>query len=151
MKSFMQSINQMIDPLRGLSQCVLNPVMDLTIRLFMAHVFFTSGWLKFQNYLNGDWSSTVFLFEFEHPVPGLSPEVAAIMGTGGELILPVLLALGLFGRFAAAGLLVMTAIIEFTYIHNIQHVMWAMLLGTILLRGPGPISLDRFLMKWLKK
>ena len=62
-----------------------SPLVDLTIRLYMANIFFKSGWLKFQNYMNDDWDSTIFLFTEVHPVPYLSPETAAVLGTAGEL------------------------------------------------------------------
>ena len=42
-----------------------------------------------------------------HVITNLSLTLAAVMGTGGELVLPELLVFGLFGRFAALGLFVM--------------------------------------------
>lgn len=50
------------------------------------------------------------LFNDEHHVPLLSPTVVAVLGTGAELALPLLLVARLFGRFAAAGLSVLTAV-----------------------------------------
>ena len=43
----------------------------------------------------------MYLFENEYDVPLLSAEFAAMMGTAIELFFPVLLALGLAGRFGA--------------------------------------------------
>ncbi|HEU0204348.1 MAG TPA: DoxX family protein, partial [Burkholderiaceae bacterium] len=68
----------------------LAPVIDLTVRLWVAAVFFKSGLTKIQS-----WDTTLLLFENEYQVPFLSPETAALLGTGAELVLPVLLALGL--------------------------------------------------------
>src|SRR3546814_13303357 len=51
-----------------------------------------------------DWDTTLALFQDEYHVPLLPTQLAAVMGTGGELVLPVLLVLGLFRRFAALGL-----------------------------------------------
>lgn len=135
------------------SEAAFSPLLDLAIRLWMARIFFTSGWSKFSNYLNGDWGATVFLFKEEHPLPGIAPETAAIMGTAGELILPVLLAFGLGGRFAAAGLLIMTGVIEFLVPNysNPQHYLWMLLLAVPLLKGPGKISLDYILGRTLFK
>ena len=129
---------------RNLAEKFGAPVIDLLMRLVVANIFFTSGWLKFDNFLNGNWESTVMLFEYEHPVPGLSPDFAAVLATGGEVILPILLAFGLFTRFGALGLLVMTAVIEFTYQHSMEHIYMALLLATIACRGGGLLSIDHF-------
>lgn len=156
MKQFAIKIDNVIQHLRCASNCILSPVFDLSVRIYMANVFFASGKLKFENYLNEDWGSTVFLFEEIHPISGLNPNFAAISATAGELILPILLAFGLFGRLGAAGLLIMTAVIQFGVpadygIQNNDHYFWMFLLGMILLKGPGKLSLDHLIMKWLKK
>jgi putative oxidoreductase len=124
------------------------PVALLLARLYVAQVFFLSGLTKIR-----DWSTTVALFTDEYHVPFLPPEVAAAMGAGGELVLPVLLALGLGGRFAAAGLFVMNivAVISYTDITPAgvhQHNLWGALLLMLVLWGPGKLSLD---CTWLKR
>lgn len=149
-----QKIDAMIEPLRRVADKFGAPLYDLAIRLYMANIFFKSGWLKFQNYLNDDWGSTVYLFEDIHPVPGLSPDIAAIMGTGGEVALSILLAFGLFGRFAAAGLLVMTMTIQYLVpesygMQNEVHYLWMLLLLSTFLRGAGGLSLDALWRKWV--
>ena len=145
-----KKINSAIDPLRTIANVVGSPLFDLSARLYVGWAFFRSGLSRFDSYLNGTWEDQVFLFTEEHPVPGISGELGAILGTGGELVLPVLLILGLFGRFAAIGLLVMTAIIEFTYTHSTSHILWAFLLGMTLFKGAGLLSVDHFLVKWLR-
>lgn len=156
MKALAFKINNLIQPLRTLSDSVASPFFDLSVRFYMAHIFFSSGILKFENFLNDDWESTIFLFEEIHPITGISPNIAAIAGTAGELILPILLALGLFGRLGAAGLLVITATIQFAIpteygIQNPDHYFWMFLLGMILLKGSGKISVDHVIQKWLNK
>ena len=153
---FVKTIDNGIEPLRRLSNKALSPLLDLGIRLYMANIFFKSGKSKLDNYLNNDWGSTLFLFEEIHPIPGIPPNIAAIAGTGGEVILPVLLAFGLFGRFAAAGLLVITATIQFVVpadygVQNPEHYMWMLLLAVPFLKGPGAISLDHLLLKFIRK
>lgn len=149
-------LDEMIDPLRKIADKIASPLLDLTIRLFMANVFFKSGWLKFKNYLNDDWGSTVYLFQDIHPIPGIPANIAAVAGTTGELVLPVLLALGLFGRFGAAGLLVMTLTIQFLVpasydIASPEHYYWMLLLAVALIKGPGAISLDNLIRRFLRK
>jgi putative oxidoreductase len=115
----------------------------LAARLAIAGVFFKSGLTK----VDGDWQVTdlaVTLFREEYKVPFLPPELAAHLGAYTELSMPVFLALGLFGRFAALPLLGMTAIIGiFVYPGSWDtHLTWAALLLLVIARGPGWLSLD---------
>lgn len=154
MFKILHKIDNLIDPLRKTARLFLSPLLDLAIRLYMADIFFKSGYLKLESYLNDNWSSTVFLFEEVHPLPYVSLDLAAIAGTAGEIILPVLLALGLFGRLGAGGLLIMTAVIEFGVpaeygISNAQHYLWMLLLAVPLIKGPGILSLDALIRKFI--
>lgn len=123
----------------------LTPLFDLAIRLYVAQVFFRSGWLKLS-----DWETTRLLFQQEYHVPLLPPELAAVMGAGGETLLPVLLALGLATRFGAAGLFVvnLVAATSFPDISELglqDHVLWGALLLVTLFHGAGRLSLDAWL------
>lgn len=126
------------------------PLAQLAARLYVGQVFFLSGLTKIR-----DWDTTVALFTDEYHVPLLPPEGAALLGTAGELVLPVLLALGLAGRFAALGLTVVNAVAvislaEIAQAALQQHVFWASLLIGLLLWGPGRWSLDQlFGARWL--
>lgn len=114
----------------------------LAARLYVAQVFFQSGLSKLR-----DWSSTLALFQDEYHVPLLPPELAAYMGTGGELVLPVLLVLGLGGRFAALGL-TMVNIMAVLSLEEIApaalagHQLWGALLVLVALWGAGSLSAD---------
>lgn len=124
---------------------MLQPLAQLAARFYVAQAFFLSGLTKIH-----DWETTVALFTDEYKVPLLSPTVAAFAGTTGELVLPVLLLLGLAGRFAALGLSVMNvvAVISLAEIAPAalqQHVFWGSLLIGLALWGPGRWSLDRML------
>ena len=156
MINIIRAVDSAIEPLRKVSNCVASPLLDLTIRLYMGNIFFKSGWLKFSNFLDGHWDNTIYLFENAHPVPFLQPDVAAVLGTAGETMLPILLAFGLFGRFAAAGLILMTAVIQFGIpmeyeLQNPLHYFWMLLLAVILIKGPGRLSLDYVVAKFLLK
>jgi putative oxidoreductase len=123
----------------------LQPAAQLAARLYVAQVFFMSGLTKIH-----DWDTTLALFADEYKVPLLPPPVAAVMGTAGELMLPVLLLLGLGGRFAALGLSVvnLVAVLSLTEIAPAalqQHVFWGSLLVALVLWGPGKWSLDRLI------
>jgi putative oxidoreductase len=125
---------------RGLSASF--DVFALAIRLYIAYVFFLSGLTKIR-----DWDSTLFLFTEEYHVPILPPELAAYVGTAGELCLPVLLVLGLAGRFGALGLFILNAVAVISYPGLAaaalkDHFLWGALLLVILLHGPGKLSAD---------
>jgi putative oxidoreductase len=120
----------------------LTPVLLLGIRVWIAQVFWNSGLSKIQS-----WSTTIMLFENEYKVPLLSPEVAAYLTATFEITCPPLLVLGLGARLATLPLLVITAVIQFTYLNSPEHVYWAFLLGIILCYGPGQISIDALLKR----
>jgi putative oxidoreductase len=125
----------------------LQPLALLAARLYVAQAFFLSGLTKIR-----DWETTLLLFENEYQVPLLPPALAALMGTAGELVLPVLLALGLAGRFAAAGLSVVNvvAVLSLAEIAPAAlqlHQFWGSLLVVVLLWGSGAWSADALLEK----
>lgn len=114
----------------------------LAARLYLAQVFFLAGLTKLR-----DWETTLLLFTEEYRVPLLSPGLAAVLGTGGELVLPVLLLLGLAGRFAALGLTVVNfvAVLSLADIAPAalqQHITWGVLLGALVLYGLGKWTID---------
>ena len=129
----------------------LQPVALLALRIYIAEIFLRSGWLKLT-----DWSSTLALFHDEYHVPLLSPGVAAVMGTGGELIFSTLLVLGLFGRIGAAGLFFVNLMAVISYPQLMQfecpaainfHWFWGTLIALLLVFGPGWLSLDAWWMR----
>ena len=125
----------------------LQPLAALAARVYVAQVFFLSGLTKLR-----DWGTTVALFTDEYKVPLLSPTVAAVLGTAGELVLPVLLVVGLAGRFSAIGLFVVNAVAvialsEIAPAALQQHILWGALLAALAIYGMGPWSVDR----WLKR
>jgi putative oxidoreductase len=129
----------------------LAPALDLGIRLFLANVFFKSGLTKIQS-----WDSTLYLFSDVYSVPLLPSEVAAYMATGAELGLSVLLVLGLFGRFAAAGLSILNVVAVISYAGlseagRSHHLYWGLLLGVLLVMSRWQWSLDFWLEKRLSK
>lgn len=124
------------------------PLAQCAARLFVAKVFFLSGLTKIR-----DWDTTLALFTDEYKVPLLPVPLAALMGTGGELVLPVLLVLGLGGRFAALGLSCVNAVAvislpEIADAALTQHILWGCLLVGLALWGPGRWSLDTWLLRW---
>ncbi len=129
----------------------LQPAALLALRLYVSSVFFRSGLVKIS-----DWGATLALFHDEYKVPVLPPDVAACVGAFGELAFPVLIALGLAGRFGAAGLFVVNAMAVISYPQlwgfdcpaGIQmHFVWGSILLLLALFGPGKLSLDELILK----
>lgn len=121
-------------------------LLSLAIRLHVGWAFFKSGTTKLD-----DWSSTLFLFQEEYQVPVLPPELAAYLGTFGELAFPLLLFVGLLSRPAALGLFLVNgmAVISYPALFQFEcpaaindHFTWGALLLVVLAFGPGRLSLD---------
>ena len=146
----------MIDLLKranGLAAAAMRPFESLLLlgtRLYVSWQFLKSGWLKAT-----DWEATRFLFEEEYRTPLLSPTIAAVAGTAGELVFPALLIAGLLGRYAAAGLFAVNAIAVVSYAHVLltegfeaalgQHYLWGFMLLVLVVMGPGRWSADALL------
>jgi len=132
------------------AQLLVAPLLLVT-RVYVAWQFLKSGWLKV-----ADWETAQFLFEEEYKVPLVSPMLAAVGGTFGELVFPVLLILGLLTRYAAAGLFAVNFVAVVAYAHVLlgegfeaalgQHYLWGFMLLVVLVFGPGRLALDT----WLK-
>ena len=146
-----QKTNSLIAPLRNIADLIGSPLLDLIFRLYLGWAFFKSGIGRSKDFINGSWDTQLFLFEYEHPVPGLDPSLAAPITTIAELILPILLFLGIFSRAGAIGITIMALVIQLTYQENYQHILWMALGAAIFIKGPGRISLDYYLVKWLEK
>lgn len=93
--------------------------------------------------------STLMLFEYEYDVPLLSPEFAAYLATFAEFFLSLGILLGLLTRLSAAGLLLVTIVIQlFVYPNEwTVHLLWAALLLYLIKYGPGSVSLDALIKK----
>lgn len=146
----LNSLIRMQDRAVVLAERWAGPLVDLAARLLLGKIFLDSGLARV-----GNWSSQGFLFTHIHPVPGVPASLAAPLVTGAELVLPVLLFVGLAGRLSAAGLFVMTAVIQFVVaqtpagmengIGNPVHYLWLVIAAYLVLRGPGTLSADRLL------
>jgi putative oxidoreductase len=124
----------------------------LLARVAMASVFWRSvqtkitGWeLLGQSFKFFNLSPTTFmLFQYEYQLPLLSPRLAAYAGTFAEFFFALLLMLGLYTRFAALGLLSVTAVIQFLVFPSAwpTHILWFALLLLLLRQGGGCFALD---------
>lgn len=133
----------------------------LLARVSLAATFWLSGQTKIEGFVldpiglrfETGWprlsGSALELFRSEYALPLLAPETAALLAALGEHLLPVLLVLGLGTRWAALGLLVMTAVIQlFVYPQAWPtHGLWAAIALGLMARGAGRLSLDHLLAR----
>lgn len=130
----------------------LQPIAALGARWYVSWQFWKSGWIKLNS-----WDSTLYLFENEYHTPLLSPHVAAVAGTFGELFFPSLLVLGIVSRLGAIGLFAVNAMAVISYANVLlaegfeaalaQHVLWGSILTFLMIYGPGKLSLDHWLTR----
>ncbi len=100
---------------------------------------------------------------------GFFYDLVVFLGTYAEIILPLLIVIGLLTKLAAVGMIgfvIVQSIVDITG-HGLsgksvggwfdgppdaiifdQRALWVFLLIVIFLKGAGPISVDRMLVKW---
>jgi putative oxidoreductase len=128
----------------------LQPLLLLAARLYVAFIFFRAGMIKLE-----DWGATLALFRDEYSVPLLPPALAAYVGAFGETFFPILIALGLAGRFGAAALFMVNvmAVVSYPQLFTFEcpagidsHYYWGSILLMLVAFGPGRISLDAMIL-----
>ncbi len=122
----------------------------LALRFALAVPFWRSGMTKWDGFLNVSFGAKQLFAEefklhiFGAEIPYPAPELVATLSAIAEISLPVLLVLGFGARYAALGLLGMTAIIQLTVPDGWAnfHLPWAAMALAIMTFGPGKIALD---------
>jgi len=122
-------------------------LLALPLRFALATVF----WNSYRAHV-ANWDTTLYLFENQYQVPLLPPDFAAHLTIGIEVSTPILLVLGLATRPAALVLLGMTTVIEVFVFPQAwpTHIQWVAMMLILLCRGPGALSLDQLLSRWVR-
>jgi putative oxidoreductase len=130
---------------RALAERIPYSVIALASRVAVADIFWRSGRTKVNGFSIRE--ETFYLFREEYKVPLLPPDLAAYLSTIGEHVFPVWLVIGLASRLSALALFGMTLVIQLFVVPGgwPEHILWFSLLGLIIARGPGAISLDRLI------
>jgi len=127
----------------------------LALRLALAVPFFRSGLTKWDGFLqlsggarylfNEEFKLHILGGVYDFPFPIFSAYLSGI----AEIVLPILLVLGLGTRFAAFGLLVMTAVIQLTIPDGWAnfHLPWAAMALALVVFGAGRLAVDGFLFR----
>jgi putative oxidoreductase len=140
-----------------IARLVPSSLASLVLRVALAIPFYKSGLTKWDGFLKiSDTPELLFTEEFKLHILGRSydypfPVVMAWGSSLAEIILPVLLVIGWGTRFAAFGLLLMTALIQLTIPDGWAnfHLPWAAMAIAIILLGPGRLSADWLLRRKL--
>lgn len=159
-----------------ISACSAVPyaLVALAVRVIMARVFFLDGQTRIDgprlsfnplDYVNLDFlrgfdfsvvlpaqvkAATFTAFAVQYPPIPVPPVLAAYLVSYAEFILPLMLLIGFGTRFAAIGLLIMTAMISYFVMPQAlltTHIYWAALLALLVSLGGGALSVDNVIRK----
>lgn len=157
-----------------ISACAFVPyaLVALAARLIMARVFFLDGQTRIEgprlsvsplDYINLDFlrgfdfsvvlplqvkAETFTAFLVQYPPLPVPPVLAAYLVSYAEFILPIMLVIGFGTRFAALGLLIMTAMIAVFVMPQAlftTQIYWIALLTMLISIGAGQISVDHII------
>lgn len=126
----------------------------LFLRIALAIPFFRSGMTRWEGLSLSPATLYLFQQEFKLHIFGAAygfplPDVMAFLTASAEIVLPILLVLGLGTRFAALGILAMTAVIQLVFPDGwlAYHLPWAAMALALIAIGPGALSLDRAVVR----
>jgi putative oxidoreductase len=121
-------------------------ILQLGMRIGIGMVFFKAGLLKYESF-----EFAVKLFEDEYKLPFLAPAVGARMAMINELTTSTLLFIGLATRLITLPLFGMISVIQIFVYPSAwpDHVLWGSILLFIVTRGPGSLSADYLIERYV--
>jgi NADH dehydrogenase FAD-containing subunit/uncharacterized membrane protein YphA (DoxX/SURF4 family) len=119
---------------------LLEPWLWLLIRLWLAPAFIVAGVHQMMG------------FPGNHAMIGWQPALVQEItssnpGIAIQTVCPMLLAIGLFTRFAASGLVLQALFLPIVGVAPEVRLFWAALLVSLIVFGAGPFSVDRLLRR----
>ena len=146
----MQRFTEIYDRITAfLSGRIIESLALLLTRLALAGVFWRSARTKVVEGTALEIDETQYYLFEEFGLP-LSTDIAVPLTTYAEHFLPALVALGIGTRFGAAGLLVMTMVIQIFVFPEAwwpTHALWAAMALILISRGAGIFSFDALVTK----
>jgi len=146
----LDSLRQLYARADGLVAAIPASVALFGLRVALAIPFWRSGLTKWDGFFSLSRGAR-YLFEQEFRLhlfgtafPYPAPLLMAFLAGVGEIVLPILLIAGLFTRFAALGILVMTIVIQLTLPDGLInfHLPWAVMALALMRYGSGALALD---------
>ncbi|MBL9034662.1 MAG: DoxX family protein [Rhodospirillaceae bacterium] len=136
--------------MRALADLIPHSLLALLARAAIAAIFWRAAATKLANF---DLTIALFQDEYLRNLPFLPAAPMAYLATGVEIAMPALIVTGLMTRLAALPLLGMTLFIQlFVYPTSWpDHLIWATLLGFLLARGAGLVSIDALLTRYFDR
>ncbi len=127
-------------------ESLLDPVFKLVLRLGMGGIF----WMTGESLVNASGTPWV---DYGPALPqgSLVPFTGNVSLMTVQLTAAIFLAVGFMTRVAALILTVITLAISLGIQMSPEYILWALVLGTLTLTGPGPISLDAPIDGWLAR
>jgi putative oxidoreductase len=131
---------------RGLADRIPYGAVALLARIAIATIFWRAANSKIGNF---DLTIALFQDEYLRNLPFLPAAPMAYLATAVEFSMPALILVGLATRLATLPLIGMALFIQlFVYPASWpDHLVWITLLGLLLARGPGALSLDNLLAR----
>jgi putative oxidoreductase len=146
----MTTLTERVLKLRALADLIPHSLLALLARAAIAAIFWRAAATKLANF---DLTIALFQDEYLRNLPFLPAAPMAYLATGVEIAMPALIVTGLMTRLAALPLLGMTLFIQlFVYPTSWpDHLIWATLLGFLLARGAGLVSIDALLTRYFDR
>ena len=119
-----------------------DPAVKLLLRCWIAALFFRSGVMRISNF-----DMTQMLVHAQSAQGLLSPGLAARLTILIELACLAFLVLGAGTRITAIILIGLSALVDPTYQQSIDLAYYLMVLGLIILHGPGALSIDYLVVR----
>ncbi len=135
---------------RDLANMIPHSLIAVLARAAIAAIFWRSALTKVdQDFRVTDLTIALFQDEYLKNLPFLPAAPMAYLATAIEFSMPSLILVGLLTRLATLPLIGMALFIQiFVYPTSWpDHLIWITLLGFLLARGPGLISLDALLAR----
>jgi putative oxidoreductase len=144
----MTSLVERARPARDLANRIPLGVIALLARVSIAAIFWRAAAAKLANF---DLTIALFQDEYLKSLPFLPAAPMAYLATAIELAMPALILAGLMTRLATLPLISMALFIQLLVYPASwpDHLVWLTLLGLLLARGPGALSLDALLARQL--
>lgn len=173
----MTRLYRLIDTFERTADWIMPSLARLVFAAVLLGYFWASALTKFDGVLTPTAGAFAQVFPrafeaagYDASQMGLFAWLVVLFGGWAELVLPLLLTLGLFTRLAALGMIGFVLVQSLTDIHGHlagpatvgawfdsgsdalildQRALWLVLLVVLVVKGAGPLSLDKLLRRWV--